>query len=114
MSIFNRGENKLNKFFDTAIGKSVQTLLWTLGSYITALALADLGSVHWSDRAVALGLPGLINLVVYSIKVFADKEVPNLPSSVPMQIIPADQTPTSVTPTVNNTTVITPPAQSGS
>lgn len=79
----------VNRFFSTALGKTTQTFLWTIGSYLAALALTDLAKVHWSDKAVALGIPGLINLVVYTAKVFADKEVPNLPSSTPMRLIPA-------------------------
>lgn len=76
-----------NKFFDTALGKSVQTFLWTVASYGAAIGVADLSNVHWSSKAVALGLPGLINYVAYTIKVFLDKEVPNFPSSMPKQLV---------------------------
>lgn len=79
---------KINKFFDTAIGKSVQTFLWTFAAYGITILTAYLAGVQWSDQFVALGIPGIINWILYSAKVFIDKEVPNLPSSQPMMLVP--------------------------
>lgn len=93
----------MNNFFDTAIGKSVQTFLWTLASYIISLLLVDLANVHWSAKYAALGIPGLINLVLYTAKVFLDKEVPNFSSSVPVRVVPIPSPALAVTSDVGST-----------
>ena len=78
----------VNKFFDTAVGKSVETLLWTLAAYGITVAVALLAKYHWSPELVAIGVPGLLNWVLYTAKVIVDKEVPTLPSSQPMMLVP--------------------------
>lgn len=78
----------MNKFFETAIGKSTQTFLWTLASYTIVIGMADLSQVHWSSKLIVLGAPGLVNWTLYTAKVLIDKEVPNLPSSTRMELVP--------------------------
>ncbi len=95
---------KINKFFDTAVGKSLQTFLWTLGAYGITIVVALIAKVHWSDQMIALGVPGLVNWILYSAKVVIDKEVPTLPSSQPMMLIPKNNT-------VSTTTVVQPAIQ---
>lgn len=69
------------KFFDSALGKSFQTLLWTVGAYVLTIVGARLANIHLDARLVALGVPGLLNWLLYTAKVFIDGKVPNLPSS---------------------------------
>lgn len=97
MGIFSFGENAINRFSKTAVGKSIQTLLWTVAAYGITIGGAALAKVHWSDQMLALGVPGLINLLLYTIKVFTDKEVPNFPNSTPMQLVPVNTTVTETT-----------------
>ena len=78
----------MNKFFDTAIGKSVETALWIVGAYALALVTAWLASFHWSASWLALGLPGVVNWLLYTAKVVVDKEIPNLPSSPALKLVP--------------------------
>ncbi len=88
---------KINKFFDTAVGKSLQTFLWTLGAYGLTIVVALIAKVHWNDQMIALGVPGLVNWLLYSAKVVIDKEVPTLPSSQPMMLVPKNNTVTTTT-----------------
>lgn len=67
------------KFFDSAVGKSVQTLLWTLAAFLITAIGIKLADIHYSAQLLALGVPGLINWLLYTAKVFADGRVPNLP-----------------------------------
>lgn len=70
---------KVVGFFDSAIGKSLQTLLWTVGAYLAAILVSKVAGWHYNPQLTALGLPGLINWVAYTVKVFADSHIPNTP-----------------------------------
>lgn len=67
------------KFFDSAIGKSVQTLLWTLAAYLLTIVGARLANIQLNAQLIALGVPGLLNWILYTAKVFVDTKVPNVP-----------------------------------
>lgn len=95
---------QLNKFFDTAIGKSFQTLLWTAAAYALVVIGAKVANVQWSDQMLALGAPGIVNWILYTAKVVIDKEVPNMPNSQPMMLVPKTNTATT-------TTVVSPTVQ---
>lgn len=92
--------NVTNKFFHTALGKSVQTLLWTAGAYALTLLIGAVANYHWDARLTLLGVPGLVNWILYSAKVLIDPLVPNFPSSTPLVAIPK-------VPTQTTTTVVT-------
>lgn len=104
--------NVTNKFFHTAIGKSVQTLLWTAGAYFLTLAVGFVAQVHWNAHLVLLGVPGLVNWLLYSAKVIVDPLVPNFVSSTPLVGVPAAPSTTTTTTVVTTTpkpgTVVTP------
>lgn len=69
------------KFFDSALGQSVEVLLWTAGAFLLTVLGGWLAKVHFNDGLVALGVPGLLNWIIYSLRVIADSKVPNLPKS---------------------------------
>jgi hypothetical protein len=69
------------KFFDSAVGKSVEILLWTLGAYLVTIVGAFVANVHLAPDLAALGIPGLLNWAAYTAKVFIDAKVPNLPTA---------------------------------
>lgn len=73
-------------FFDTAVGKTVKVGLWLGGSYLASYLLSFVGSHHFSG--VYTILPGVINIAAYGFNTIKDVEVPNLPSSPLMQVVP--------------------------
>lgn len=78
----------MNKFFDTAIGKSLVTLLWILGSFTLTYVAAFISGYHWTASWMAIAAVPLVNWLVYTAKLFADKEVPNTVNSVRMVAVP--------------------------
>lgn len=78
----------MNKFFDTAFGKTVKTFFWVVLAYALTLGTAAIAGYHWSTSLIALGIPGLVNILLYMAKVFVDKAVPNFPGSTPVTVIP--------------------------
>lgn len=99
----------MNNFSTTALGKSVKTGLWIVAAYLIAYATAYFAKYHWSASWAALGVPGLVNWLLYTLSVVADKSIPNLPSSQPIQIVPVS--PVVVTPTADPVVpLIVPPA----
>jgi hypothetical protein len=69
------------KFFDSSLGKSFQTLLWTVGAYVLTVGGARIANIHLDARLVALGVPGLLNWLLYTAKVFLDGRVQNFPGA---------------------------------
>ena len=67
------------RFFDSAVGKSVQTLLWTLAAFLLTILGVKLGNFHFNAAFITLGIPGFLNWILYTAKVFADGKIPNLP-----------------------------------
>lgn len=77
----------------TATGKTIKTGLWIVGGYAVATVTARLAGYHWSASLVALGVPSIVNLILYSASQFFDSAVPNFPSSTPPAPTPPVETP---------------------
>jgi hypothetical protein len=65
----------------TAIGKTVKTGLWIVSGYIVTTLIAKLAGYHWSASLTALGVPSIVNLVLYSMSQFFDSAIPNFKTS---------------------------------
>ena len=76
----------MNRFFDTAIGKTVKVALWLGGSYLASYLVHFVG--HHTFTGIYTILPGIINVAAYGFNTIKDVEVPNLPSSPLMQVVP--------------------------
>jgi len=76
----------MNRFFDTSIGKTVKVALWLGGSYLVAYLVHFVG--HHSFTGVYTILPGVINIAAYGYNTIQNVEVPNLPSSPLMKVVP--------------------------
>lgn len=71
---------RIVKFFDSAVGKSFKTLLWTAGAYGVTVFGAWVANIHLDARLISLGVPGLLNWLVYTLTVFTSGNVQNLPT----------------------------------
>lgn len=95
----------INKLEDTAVGKSLKVFLWTAGSYAAyialTLAVTWLKGVHYNTALTAAGAPLLLNWIGVTLLNLFKADVPNLPSSTPMQLVPVfpPAEPVVVTPT---------------
>jgi hypothetical protein len=76
----------MTRFFDTAIGKTVKVALWLGGSYLASYLVHFVG--HHTFTGIYTILPGIINIAAYGFNTIKDVEVPNLPSSPLMQVVP--------------------------
>lgn len=108
----------MNRFFDTAVGKTVKVALWLGGSYLASWLISFVGSHHFTG--VYTILPGIINIAAYGFNTIKNVEVPNLPSSPLMQVVPLVEDAIAeedkpkqnqpLTPPVNLTPPVVPPA----
>lgn len=86
----------MNKFLNTAVGKSIQTLVWIVVAYALVFVTTWLANYKWPIALSLLGVPGIVNWLLYTVKVFVDKEIPNFPGS-PVKILMTIPQPTPVT-----------------
>lgn len=82
----------MNRFFDTAVGKSLKTLLWIIAAYVLVFISTSLTHYHWPVSLAQAGVPGIVNWLLYTANVFVDKEIPNTKNSTPMQLVPLNPT----------------------
>jgi hypothetical protein len=71
----------------TAIGKSIKTTVWILAAYAVTIVTAAVARYHWPVSDVTLGIPGIVNILLFALSQFFDRTVPNFPGSTPVAVV---------------------------
>jgi hypothetical protein len=79
----------MNAFEKTALGKTIKTTLWIILAYALTTGTTYLTNYHWKASLVALGVPSIVNALLFAVTQFADKTIPNFPNSTPLVVTSA-------------------------